>query len=138
MELTMNAKDVLAKRNEPEGIPIAEQAAAILNAQTNELAVKYCDGNLRQLDERWTITISDLLRYVKKNGIPNGWLHTRPATYDGIYMLQSKTMWMVYEQERGGIYPDSKRSFESYDQALEHVLQTYYMPKSSRLETLDS
>lgn len=134
----MNPKHAVAKRDDPAGIPIAEQAAALMNARTFELAVKYSDGDLRQLDGLWTITIADLLRYAKENGLPTGWLHCRTATYDGVYLLQSGAKWIVYEQERGGVYPDSKRSFDSYDQALEHVLLTYYMPKSSRPDALDS
>lgn len=128
----------LAKRNDPDAIPVAEQAAALLKAQTFELATKYCDGDLRLLDERWTVRIADLIQYVKENGLPVGWLHTRPATYDGIYLIKSDAQWSVHEQERGGIYNESRKSFGSYDHALEYIMQTYYMPKSRLCNSPDS
>ncbi len=119
-------------------IPIAEQAAALINARTFELASKYCNGDLRLLDERWTLTIADLIQYVKDNGIPDGWLHVRPGTFDGIYLIQSELNWSVFEQERGRVWEESRKSFRSYDSALEYVLANYYMPTSRHTSDTDS
>lgn len=128
---------LIDQRNEPGCIPIAEQAAALLKGQTFELAAKYCGGDLRQLDERWTVKIADLLRYVEENGIDNSWLRTRPESFDGIYFVSSEASWLVYEQERGRIYDESRRSFASYDEALGYVLQNYFMPKLGSFNASD-
>jgi hypothetical protein len=127
----------LAKQNAPSGIPVAEQVEALLKARTFELAAKYCDGDLILLDERWTVTITDLIQYVKENGFPS-WVRTCPETFDGIYLLQSNSTWLVYEQERGKIYDRSRKTFDSYDHALAHVLQTYYMPTPTKRPAHDS
>lgn len=129
---------MLASLPIPDMIPIEEQAAALVNGRAFELASKYCNGDLRLLDERWTITIADLIRYVKENGIPAGWLHFRPETFDGLYLIQSGSVWSVYKQERGEIPEESRRSFCSDDAALEYVLLNYYMPASRRTKIADS
>ena len=130
-------KSLLASRNEPNAIPVADQVAALLNATTFELAAKYCDGDLKLLDDRWTVTVADLIQYVKANGIP-GWVRTRPEAFDGVYLLQFHSTWLVYEQERGKIYNESRRNFDSYDHALTYVLQTYYMPISTKHRAHDA
>jgi len=122
----------LKKIDGPGMIPIAEQASALLSARTFELASKNCDGDLRLLDTHWTITISDLMKYVTEHGIPSGWFRGRPATYDGIYLIQSGTGWSVFEQERGRVLEESRMPFGTYNEALECVLMTYYMPASRR------
>jgi len=109
-------------------IPVAEQVDALLHGRVSELATKYCGGDASSLINFWTVTPNDFADAIRQDGLPVGWFHTSHATFDGIYLLECNSAWIVYEQERGHIYTESRRTFETYESAIDYLIRTQFMP----------
>jgi len=107
-------------------IPIDEQLYAITHAKNWELANKYFNGDHDQLNKNWTVTDDDIYNYIIKNDFPKGWVHTSEATYDGLYILEQDNKWLIYEKERGRIYENTNKYFETYSSAVQYIIKAYY------------
>ena len=102
-----------------------DQIAAILSSTELDLAAKYFAGDVRLMEASWTITKDDVKSYIATHGFPEGWVQFSPKTYDGLYLVERDSKWLLYYQERGAI--DYEERFESRAEALDELLDCYYL-----------
>ena len=106
-------------------IPGDEQIAAILQAKELQLASKHGIDDVASIP--WDVSKADVKKYIAENGFPEGWVHFREKTLDGVYLLPSGSEWRVCYQERGIIHYDER--FPNEDDALDYLLDEYYLKR---------
>lgn len=111
-------------------IPKDEQLEAVLTARLWDLAQRYAGGDYHRAEAMLTFTLDELVAYAREHDLPaEGWFRREPATYDGVYLVADGDGFAVYRQERGEVIAGPDR-FDGEPAAFEHVLATYYMPRS--------
>jgi hypothetical protein len=99
-----------------------EQIEALLTSRALELAESVV-GRVSSTSDYlavFSVTTSDVLRYVAAHGVPESSYRSAPDTWDGRYCHRERGTWWVYRQERGSRF-SKQGPFEARRQALAAV-----------------
>lgn len=103
-------------------IPPEEQAESLLFDSGYSICRKYLNGDYPQLKQHITISIDDLKMCIEQKGYPD-WICFEKGMRDGLYVVEEKDYWAVYQQDRGQKMYENQ--FSSKEEALNSVLSGY-------------
>ena len=80
------------------------QIMALLTCRASRLTAEWAGEQFIPVGEHrtvFTVSRSDVHRYVRANGVPQGAWSDTPSSVDGLYMVESDGRYSVYLQDRG-------------------------------------
>ena len=84
--------------------PSEVQVHALLTCDARRLTREWADEQFNPVGEYktiFTVSRSEVHRYVRTNGIPKGAWSDTPSSADGLYMVENDGRFSVYLQDRG-------------------------------------
>jgi hypothetical protein len=78
-----------------------EQLQVITDGRIWEAVQKHLGGDWSRRDELFTISRAEFDAWADSIQLPYGRVHDVLQTWDGVYVLQDRIHWVVFEQERG-------------------------------------
>ena len=108
----------MARENDPLVDPNT-QIEALLTSSACALAEAVLGrvDSVEDYQRVFTVTESDVMRFIESHGLPDGACKTAPGAGETLYCHAEAGQWVVYRMERGR-RRDSQGPFESRDEAL--------------------
>lgn len=103
-----------------------EQLQVITKGGTWQAVQEHLGGDWSRRNELFTIKQSEFDAWADSIELPHGRVHSKPHTWDGVYVQQEQDHWYVYVQERG-CRVQYCGDFSDYRLAKRQALATEYL-----------